>query len=64
MDGAYVQETELWLREIVPNAEYQSGSILSPVTFVDEDPDLLHRVFQAVSLPAATPQTVKRRMAL
>lgn len=48
VDGAYVQETELWLREIVPNAEYQSGSILSPVTFVDEDPDLLHRVFQAV----------------
>ena len=48
VDGAYVQETELWLREIVPNVEYQSGSILSPVTFVDEDSDLLHRVFQAV----------------
>lgn len=47
VDGTYVQETELWLREIVPNVEYQSGSILSPVTFVDEDPDLLHRVFQA-----------------
>ena len=47
VDGAYVQETELWLREIVPTVEYQSGSILSPITFVDEDPDLLHRVFQA-----------------
>lgn len=48
VDGVYTQATELWLREIVPNADYQSGSILSPIAFVDEDPDLLHRVFQAV----------------
>lgn len=48
-NGAYAQETELWVRETVANAEYQTGSIVSPLEFADDDPNLLQRALDAVT---------------
>lgn len=48
-NGIYAQKTELWVRETVANAEYQSGSIISPVTFADDEPGLLQRALDAVT---------------
>lgn len=48
-NGAYAQETELWVRETVANAEYQSGSIVSPVEFADDEPNMLQRALDAVT---------------
>ena len=48
-NGIYAQKTELWVRETVANAEYQSGSIISPVTFADKEPGLLQRALDAVT---------------
>ena len=46
---AFTQETELWVCETVANAEYQSGSIVSPVEFADDEPGLLQRALDAVT---------------
>ena len=48
-NGAYAQETELWVRETVANAEYQSGSIVSPVEFADDETGLPQRALDAVT---------------
>ena len=48
-NGAYAQETELWVRETVANTEYQSGNIVSPVAFADDDPGLLQWALDAVT---------------
>ena len=48
-NGAYAQETELWVRETVANTEYQSGSIISPLEFADDEPGLLQRALDAVT---------------
>ena len=48
-NGAYAQETELWVRETVANAEYQTGSIISPLEFADDEPGLLQRALDAVT---------------
>ena len=49
VNGVYTQETELWVRETVANAEYQSGSIISPLEFADDEPGLLQRALDAVT---------------
>src|SRR5699024_5263053 len=49
VNGVYTQETELWVRETVANAEYHSGSIISPLEFADDEPGLLQRALDAVS---------------
>lgn len=48
-NGVYTQETELWVRETVANADYQSGSIISPLEFADDEPNLLQRALDAVT---------------
>ncbi|HJD20569.1 MAG TPA: hypothetical protein H9915_01990 [Candidatus Gemmiger faecigallinarum] len=48
-NGVYAQETELWVRETVANTEYQSGSIISPLEFADDEPGLLQRALDAVT---------------
>ena len=48
-NGAYAQETELWVRETVASAEYQTGSIISPLEFADDEPGLLQRALDAVT---------------
>ena len=48
-NGAYAQETELWVRETVASAEYQTGSIISPLEFADDEPNLLQRALDAVT---------------
>ncbi len=48
-NGVYTQETELWVRETVANAEYQTGSIISPLEFADDEPGLLQRALDAVT---------------
>lgn len=48
-NGVYTQETELWVRETVANADYQSGSIISPLEFADDEPGLLQRALDAVT---------------
>lgn len=49
VNGVYTQETELWVRETVANAEYQTGSIISPLEFADDEPGLLQRALDAVT---------------
>lgn len=49
VNGVYTQETELWVRETVANAEYQTGSIISPLEFADDEPNLLQRALDAVT---------------
>lgn len=49
VNGVYAQETELWVREAVANTEYQSGSIISPLEFADDEPGLLQRALDAVT---------------
>ncbi len=48
-NGVHTQETELWVRETVANAEYQTGSIISPLEFADDEPGLLQRALDAVT---------------
>ena len=48
-NGVYTQETELWVRETVASAEYQTGSIVSPLEFADDEPGLLQRALDAVT---------------
>lgn len=48
-NGVYTQETELWVRETVASAEYQTGSIISPLEFADDEPGLLQRALDAVT---------------
>lgn len=48
-NGVYTQETELWVRETVASAEYQTGSIISPLEFADDEPNLLQRALDAVT---------------
>ena len=48
-NGAYAQETELWVRETVANTEYQSGSIISPLEFADDEPGLFQRALDVVT---------------
>ena len=49
VNGVHTQETELWVRETVANAEYQTGSIISPLEFADDEPGLLQRALDAVT---------------